>query len=160
MSTRKLYLIASRNSAKQRAHFSIFIPSISNPDKGTAIHVVGAPMAGYMLEFKRHYSPAEAEEKYEMWRIGETSEENVKDFAGNEFIREHTPRDNLEREATRVPPPRISENFRAPVNDTTNRRCQEWTMDFLHHLVLKGFISQEADDIVQSKRDPPSHGIV
>ncbi|KFY04531.1 hypothetical protein V491_09324 [Pseudogymnoascus sp. VKM F-3775] len=32
-------------------------------------------------------------------------------------------------------PPRPSENFRAPVNDTTNKRCQEWTTEFVQRLV-------------------------
>jgi hypothetical protein len=41
---------------------------------------------------------------------------------------------------------------------TTNRRCQEWTMDFVKRLVQAGYIGQDAVDIVQSKRDPPSHG--
>lgn len=42
---------------------------------------------------------------------------------------------------------------------TTNKRCQEWTMDFVRHLVSKSLITAEAIQIVQSKRDPPNHGI-
>lgn len=56
MASRTVSLIAYRNAATQRAHFAIFIPSAANQDLGTLIHVIGAPMAGYQLEFKRNYS--------------------------------------------------------------------------------------------------------
>lgn len=42
---------------------------------------------------------------------------------------------------------------------TTNKRCQEWTMEYIRHLVSKGYIGAQAIQIVQSKRDPPTHGI-
>jgi hypothetical protein len=41
----------------------------------------------------------------------------------------------------------------------TNKRCQEWTMEYIRHLVAKHFIQPEAIQIVQSRRDPPTHGI-
>lgn len=70
-----------------------------------------------------------------------------------------TPRGNIEVAASQVPTPGISQNFMAPVNDTTNKRCQEWTMEYVRHLVAKGLIGEDAIQIVQSKRDPPTHGI-
>ncbi|KFY32545.1 hypothetical protein V493_00096 [Pseudogymnoascus sp. VKM F-4281 (FW-2241)] len=160
MATRTLQLISYRYSSKQRAHFAIFVPSSANPDLGTLIHVVGAPMAGYMLEFKRNYSPTMTQEPHEMYPIGEVFAANIIESTSNGRSRDNKPRDKLEREAAQVAPPRISENFRAPVNDTTNRRCQEWTIDFVRRLVDSGVIAQTAFDIVQDKRDPPSHGIV
>lgn len=122
--TRTLHLITSRNSSKQRAHFGIFVPSGADPDTGTVIHVVGAPMAGYMLEFKRNYSPtkaaAEEGQQHEIiYPIGEVSASNIVDSTDNEQSRDNSPRDTLEREAAMVPPPRISENFRAPVNNVS-----------------------------------------
>ena len=42
---------------------------------------------------------------------------------------------------------------------TTNRRCQEWTTDYVKRLVAVGYIGEEAVGIVQAQRDPPSHGI-
>lgn len=42
---------------------------------------------------------------------------------------------------------------------TTNRRCQEWTMEYIRHLVARDLIAAEAIQIIQAKRDPPSHGI-
>jgi len=117
-------------------------------------------MAGYMLEFKRNYSPTMTQERHEMYPIGEVLANNIVDSTDNERSRDNKPRDNLEREAARVPPPRISENFRAPVNNTTNRRCQEWTTDYMRLLVDDGIVAEGAFDIVQNKRDPPSHGIV
>ena len=50
-----LYLISYRNVSSQCAHFVIWVPSAAQPEKGTLIHVVGAPMGGYKLEFKRNY---------------------------------------------------------------------------------------------------------
>ncbi|KAJ6155902.1 hypothetical protein N7470_006468 [Penicillium chermesinum] len=47
----------------------------------------------------------------------------------------------------------------APVNETTNKCCQEWTMEYVRYLVAKGLIGEEAIQIVQSKRDPPAFGI-
>ena len=58
MAPRTIYLVSCRNAAHQRAHFSIFVPSAADPEVGTRIHAVGAPMAGYTLEFNRNYSPA------------------------------------------------------------------------------------------------------
>lgn len=57
MATRTVSLISFRNAPSQRAHFAIFIPSATDPKRGTLIHAVGAPMAGYVLQFKRNYSP-------------------------------------------------------------------------------------------------------
>ncbi|KZF19809.1 hypothetical protein L228DRAFT_250235 [Xylona heveae TC161] len=116
-------------------------------------------MTGFVLEFKRNYSPAMTTEPYEMFPIGEVSADNVADSTSNEQSIDDRPQDNLEHQASQIPPPRISENFRAPVNNTTNRRCQEWTTDYVRRLVDRGIIGAEALEIVQSKRDPPSHGI-
>jgi hypothetical protein len=43
---------------------------------------------------------------------------------------------------------------------TTNRRCQEWTTGYVKRLVSAGYIiGEDAINIVQAQRDPPSHGI-
>ncbi|PYI08705.1 hypothetical protein BO78DRAFT_339142 [Aspergillus sclerotiicarbonarius CBS 121057] len=160
MPLRSVFLVSSRNSPGQRAHFSIFVPSAASPTIGTSIHVVGAPMMGYELEFKRNYTPSVNEEPYEMVMIGQVDSHNIVDSSGeSSMFVDHTPRDNLEVAARQVPPPRISENFMAPVNDTTNKRCQEWTMEYVHHLIARGLLGEEATQIVQSKRDSPTHGI-
>jgi hypothetical protein len=44
-------------------------------------------------------------------------------------------------------------------NQTTNRRCQEWTTDYVRRLADLGYIEEGAIDIVESRRDPPSHDI-
>ncbi|PWY73076.1 hypothetical protein BO94DRAFT_538956 [Aspergillus sclerotioniger CBS 115572] len=160
MPLRTLYLVSSRNSPGQRAHFSFFVPSAAFPNIGTSIHVVGAPMMGYELEFKRNHNSSSNEEPYEMVSIGQVDCHHIADSSGDRnMLVDHTPRDNLEVAASQVPPPRISENFMAPVNDTINRRCQEWTMEYVHHLIARGLLGEEAIQIVQSKRDLPAHGI-
>ncbi|CAG7935421.1 unnamed protein product [Penicillium salamii] len=159
MATRTIQLVSFRNVSSQRAHFAIFVPSAADPKRGTLIHAVGAPMAGYILEFKRNYSPAMTQQRHETFPIGQVYSSNIVDSVDTAMTKDSTPRGNIEIAASQVPTPGISQNFMAPVNDTTNKRCQEWTMEFVRHLVSKGLIAAEAIQIVQSKRDPPNHGI-
>ena len=121
MAIRTVYLVSARNTPWQRAHFSIFVPSAgtANPALGTIIHVVGAPMAGYSLEFKRNYAPELSNEPHTMVPIGSVDESNIVDHASADTTIYSTPRGNLEIAASRIPPPRISQNFMAPVNDVS-----------------------------------------
>ncbi|KAH8599199.1 hypothetical protein B0O99DRAFT_683181 [Bisporella sp. PMI_857] len=117
-------------------------------------------MVGYVLEFKRNYSPATDPVPQVTTPIGEVSSSHVNDHAQNGRISTNDePKDDLESAATQIPTPRISENFLALVNDITNRRCQEWTMDFVRHLVKLGYLDETAIEIVQARRDPPSFGV-
>ncbi|GIK07578.1 hypothetical protein Aspvir_003244 [Aspergillus viridinutans] len=159
MAPRTIYLISYRQAPSQRAHFAIFVPSATDPEKGSVIHAVGAPMAGYSHEFKRGYNPTLTRRRYEMWPIGEVDSSHIVDWPDDIRAIHTDPKGDIEIAASQVPAPGISENFMAPVNDTTNRRCQEWTMEYVRHLVAKGYIGTQAVEIVQSKRDPPTHGI-
>lgn len=119
MSTRSLSLVAFRQTARQRAHFAIFVPSGVDNRRGTLIHVVGAPMAGYSLEFKRNYCPEESQQPYTIVTIGDIYAENIVDSVGSVRSVDSTPTGNIERAAAQVPPPRISQNFMAPVNNVS-----------------------------------------
>ncbi|KAL9114743.1 MAG: hypothetical protein Q9227_001422 [Pyrenula ochraceoflavens] len=158
MSTRTVSLISSRNTPAQRAHFAIFVPS-AIPDMGTVIHVVGTPMTGYQLEFKKNYQPRLSPEPYTIHQIGQVNVQHIGDPTTTTPSIDSTPIGALELAASQISAPRVSQNFLAPVNDITNRRCQEWTMDYVRHLVAMEYVSDDAINIVQSKRDPPSHGI-
>ncbi|KAJ5355227.1 uncharacterized protein N7496_012439 [Penicillium cataractarum] len=159
MTLRTVHLIASRNAEAQRAHFAIFVPA-DGAEQGTLIEAVGAPMAGYMLEFKRNYSPSnDSIENYEIIPIGEIDSANIVDDDSGIKSADADPRGDIEIVASQIPTPGISENFLAPVNDTTNRRDQEWTMEYIRHLVSKRLIGSQAIQIVHSKRDPPTHGL-
>ncbi|EZF31562.1 hypothetical protein TMEN_2707 [Trichophyton mentagrophytes] len=159
MASRTISLVTFRNSAYQRAHFGIFIPSVTDQDVGTLIHVVGAPMAGYQLEFKRNYFLKDTQQQYTRYDIGQLDSRYIEDSSGGALIRDSLPKGAVEVAASQVPPPGISQNFLAPVNDTTNKRCQEWTMEYTRHLVHLGYLEEEAIQLVQSKRDPATHGI-
>lgn len=181
MASRTISLVTFRNSAYQRAHFGIFIPSVTDQDVGTLIHVVGAPMAGYQLEFKRNYSLKDTQQQYTRYDIGQLDSQYIEDSAGGALIRDSVPKGAVEVAASQIPPPGISQNFLAPVNDvgksgifagsintrlanqvyvqTTNKRCQEWTMEYTRHLVQLGYLDVAAIQLVQSKRDPATHGI-
>lgn len=124
MPTRTIYLTKSRTSRSQRAHFAIFVPSPSNPSKGTLINAVGAPMAGYMLEFKRNDYPATTQQGHcEFFPIGEVDSRHIVDDAADEnheiASTDSEPRGELEMAAKRVRTPGVSENFMAPVNDVS-----------------------------------------
>jgi hypothetical protein len=123
MTTRTLQLVVYRNSPTQRAHFAIYVPSV-NLEVGTLIHAVGAPMAGYRLEFKRNYSPGESQQPHTMVPIGEVDVQNIADSATTTRSTDSTPKDNLENAASQVPTPRVSENFMAPVNDVSSTDLQ------------------------------------
>ncbi|PLB37149.1 uncharacterized protein BDW47DRAFT_107469 [Aspergillus candidus] len=159
MTPRTIYLVSDRQASSQRAHFSLFVPSTADPTRGTIIQVIGAPMTGYALEFKRNHSPSSIQHSYETCPIGQVASAHIVDSTHTAASTDCEPKGDIEIAAAQVPPPRISENFLAPVNDTTNKRCQEWTMEYIRHLVRKGLVDASAVEIVQSKRDPPGHGI-
>ncbi|KAF1979163.1 hypothetical protein BU23DRAFT_642302, partial [Bimuria novae-zelandiae CBS 107.79] len=117
-------------------------------------------MAGFSLEFKRKYNPAATARAPNLVPIGSVLAQHVHVFQG-ERGEDTTPRGNLELVAAQVQPPRASANFLAPVNDvsTTNRRCQEWTMDYVRRFVALRYLNEAAVAIVQSRRDPPNVGI-
>lgn len=119
MATRTIYLISSRNVPSQRAHFSIFVPSAADPNTGTLIHAVGAPMAGYILEFKRNYCPDATQQRHETFAIGQVQSSNVVDSTNTAASKDSTPRGNIEIAASQVPTPGINQNFMAPVNDVS-----------------------------------------
>ncbi|KAL2827407.1 hypothetical protein BDW59DRAFT_57240 [Aspergillus cavernicola] len=140
MSSRTIYLITSRVSSRQRAHFAVFVPSATDLQTGSLINVVGAPMIGFAHEFKPGYSPSHSTEPYEIYPIGQVDSSHIVDWPDGMCRRDTSPAGDIEVTAFQVPAPRISQDFMAPVNDTTKRRCQEWTMDYIRHLVAKGYI--------------------
>ncbi|BAE65154.1 unnamed protein product [Aspergillus oryzae] len=184
MAPRTIYLISTRSSKTQRAHFAIWVPSAQQPTSGSLINVVGAPMIGFAHEFKRCYEPAGSTEPYEIWPIGEVDSAHIFDWPEGGCNIRTDPKGDLEIAAAQVPAPGVSRDTMAPVDhvcsfyllwclvllgcllltfemmQTTNRRCQEWTMDYVRYLVAKGYIGAEAIEIVQSKRDSPTHGLV
>lgn len=114
--SRNLYLIKYRYTSTQRAHFAIFVPSAANAHAGTLIHVVGSPMAGYQLEFKRNYNPSESQEPHTTVHIGEIGSQHVVDSAHGPKTKDTTPNGNIEKAANEVRPPGISQNFMAPID--------------------------------------------
>ncbi|KAJ5968257.1 hypothetical protein N7501_004505 [Penicillium viridicatum] len=174
MATRTVYLISARNTSFQRAHFSIFVPSATNPDRETKIHAamfwssneITIPVSTLTTRPFQSAKSTRPTSLIPQMRLHPTTP---------------PPRGNIELAATQIPTPRTNQDFMAPVNDvsnmilyggivisglsshsdfqTTNKWCQEWTMKYIRHLVAKGPIDEEAIEIVQSKRDSATHGI-
>ncbi|KMP07651.1 hypothetical protein CISG_00207 [Coccidioides immitis RMSCC 3703] len=115
----------------------------ASTDCGTMIHIVGALMAGYRLEFKQNYAINLTLQLYTRLAIRQLSTHHSRFGFSGLLVTDSSPKCTIEVAVTQIPPPAISQNFLAPVNDTTNRRCQEWTMDY----------------IVQSACDSPNHGV-
>lgn len=115
MAPRTIYLISFRPAPSQRAHFAIFVPSAADMQVGTLIHVVGAPMAGFSLEFKRGYNPSMTTQTHEMWPIGQVDSSHIVDWPKETRGTDTSPRGDMEIAAAQVRPPGISENFMAPV---------------------------------------------
>jgi hypothetical protein len=118
MSTRTVFLLVYRVQRSQRAHFGIWVPYEEVGVDGTVIHVVGAPMVGFMLEFKRRYNPKETARHPDLVPLGSVDLQHIHIFGGNKGI-DDTPRGDLESVATQIEPPKISANFLAPINDVS-----------------------------------------
>lgn len=119
MAPRTVSLIAYRTASTQRAHFAIFVPSAVNQGVGTLIHVVGAPMAGYRLEFKRNYPVDLTQQPHTKYPIGQIDSQYIADATNDTTSSDSTPKCAIELAASQVSPPGISQNFMAPVNDVS-----------------------------------------
>ncbi|KAF2170598.1 hypothetical protein M409DRAFT_19415 [Zasmidium cellare ATCC 36951] len=172
MPTRPIYLLKIRPSPRQRAHFCTFIPypehASHDPSnkaeecRGTKIHVIGTPLA-MSLQFQSNFPCHKEHDLEAVVRLGDVDDSLIVDIfptkdEGGRVLERTEPSGRLEREATSIRPPRGG-NVLALVDDVTNRRCQEWTMDYLRHLVKKGLLDASAVDIAQAERDPPGFGI-
>ena len=129
MDTRTLRLVSFRQSARMRAHFAIFVPSARDERTGTLIHVVGAPMAGYRLEFKRNYCPEASNQPHTVTNIGQVYASHIVDSTSGLQSIDDRPNGNIELVAAQVPPPRISENFLQPVNDVSSKFSVHYEKD-------------------------------
>ena len=76
-------------------------------------------MNGYILQFERGYDPSMTKQTHTIMPIGQISSQHVVDSTNNEASIDSVPRCNVRTAAARVDPPRMSQNFMAPVNDVS-----------------------------------------
>ncbi|KAF5852151.1 hypothetical protein GGP41_000884 [Bipolaris sorokiniana] len=152
MYTRTVFLIVYAAARVQRAHFSIWVPDAEGAQQGSRIHVVGNPMIGYFLEFKRDYEPLETKRVLQLIEIGPVLVQHLSEISSEA---QDMPRNNLEMAATQIQPPRANPNFLT----TTSSDSQTWMLEYVRHLVTLGYLDEAAIDIVQSNQDPPQVGI-
>ncbi|KAG8631132.1 hypothetical protein KVT40_000272 [Elsinoe batatas] len=159
-----LYLAKYQPTPSQRRHFGIFIPYPSHADHdpddrpapilGSQIHVIGNPMSGSVHEFKRAFNPFAKGERCEKLVLlgfidGEFCSDGPEGVEG--VVRDHVPRSRVERKAVRVEAPRGGRMCWRGWMRGKNRRCQEWTMDFLKRLVEKGWVDEGAVRVAEGR---------
>ncbi|KAM5477103.1 hypothetical protein MauCBS54593_000374 [Microsporum audouinii] len=157
MAFRELYLATFNTSPNQSKHFAIFVPNENDRQKGTLIHVVGAPETGYGHVFERNYNPFTNKSLNTITLVGHIDAHHVVDPQTTQPSKDNTPRGDLEVVAHFIPPP-SAWNFLAPKGGLV-RRCQEWTWDFVTKLVAKRYITGQAQEIVSSHFDPLIYGL-
>ncbi|KAK3900204.1 hypothetical protein C8A05DRAFT_36168 [Staphylotrichum tortipilum] len=160
---RPFYLCIDGRTPKARGHFALFLPN--SPSKsppgsvGTVIHVVGNPLLGFFHEFKRNFNTADAKWPGKAVLLGYLLQDVHQDPESEGVWIGNLAEGVLEREALEVEvPPRG--DVRAPVDGVVNKRCQEWTMEYLRRLVELGYLEEGVIRIAQEQRDPPTHGIM
>ncbi|KAF2225527.1 hypothetical protein BDZ85DRAFT_316700 [Elsinoe ampelina] len=167
-----LYLAKYQPTPSQRRHFGVFIPYPSHahhdpndkttPILGCQMHVIGNPMSGFVHEFKRAFNPfAEGEKCEKLVLLGYINGSLCSDGhnGGGEVVRERVPRSGVEREAVGVEAPRGGQDVLERVDGVKNRRCQEWTMEFLKRLVVKGWVEGDVVEVAEGERDEPGFGV-
>ena len=144
----EIHLIQYRQVSWQRAHFAIYVhqssSSTADSGTGTLINVIGNPINGFVHEIKPDYHLTSEPLKYDRIYLTTIDLSHV---------------DAMIKVAQAVEPPKKSENFMAPVDAVKNRRCQEWTAEFVQALAKQGLVGEHVVRIVQSRRDPPEHGV-
>ncbi|EHY52521.1 hypothetical protein ABEF92_005798 [Exophiala dermatitidis] len=143
-SSKDVYLIRYTPRAGFRAHFALYLVEGDFPGTGILIHVVGLPMSGFELQIRQDYDLRGTTRRYTFFKLGQVSATSAA---------------TMQQLASRVPPPGKSENFLAPVDGDKNKRCQEWTVEYVNLLVQHGLLNQNALQIVHAQRDPPDVGI-
>lgn len=110
MSSRLIFLIIYAAPQGRRAHFSIWVPEEEDAPEGTIIHVIGGPPFGFKLEFKRKYKPEATQRIKQVIPIGSVLAEHLHHSGSNPGAQD-MPRNNLERAATQIQPPRANPDF-------------------------------------------------
>lgn len=105
MSLRKIYLIVYR-SPLFPAHWSIWVPSLSNTDIGKRIQVTGDSAQGFEHEFVRNYNATGTKRQRSLFLLAEVDDKHVVDVPGDgtESI-DTSAADDIERSALSIPAP-------------------------------------------------------
>lgn len=116
--TRPIYLLIFP-SLLFPAHWSLFVPTLTNPSAGKRIHVTGDAANGFQHEFVRSYTLGESTQQYKLLLIAEVKQEWVVDDVP-EGIDDGAAIDAMEELALTVPAPAKSLVF-AQVRDPIPR---------------------------------------
>ncbi|KAF3391177.1 hypothetical protein DPV78_010916 [Talaromyces pinophilus] len=141
------------------AHWSLWIPSVANPNIGKRIHVTGDVKSGFEHEFVRNYDLRSETRTHVVILMGEVEDKYVadddEDLRREEWVeeRDKSPRDQMEEVAIKIPAPGPSMNpasrDAAPTKRARMRNCQHWLADFVTELVRRNILPASADSAVQ-----------
>lgn len=154
------------------AHWGIFVPDdLSSCDQGTIIHVVGSPLLGFKVNFKRNYNQARSPRYHKLFPLGVVGIERSNDDAGGLVdskrpIIDTIPRNILEQLALTISPPEAERIKRIQqllgklrcfgtdgVRQERARDCQHWIIDYVTLLTRKGILPISALEVLQSQAD-------
>lgn len=129
MASVPIYLAISRCASTQRAHFAVFIPNEADAEKdpndeqvectGTLIHIVGTSMNGFSHELQHNLNHGLSQTSRTMVKLGTFEVADVNGPPSEDFNPDNIARRTLESVALQLPPPRKSEDFRAPLDDVS-----------------------------------------
>ncbi|KAK2868050.1 hypothetical protein FQN49_003201 [Arthroderma sp. PD_2] len=145
------------NRSLFKAHWAIYIPSLSDPGTGKKIHVHGDVLNGFTLQFMRNYSLKTEPLAHQEVRIGQVADELVIDGPGGDESADVMPTDRIEEIALSVEAPGPSMNSAGnspPARKAQLRDCQSWVIDVVAAIVSQGILPNETNDVI---RNAPKH---
>lgn len=156
----------------KRAHWFIFVPSVTVPSVGKIIQVTGNPIAGFAFQFKDNYNSAPRERvagtMVGYMKLGTVQNSLVVDpyepNPSNGPTVRSAPVDTLEQIAIMQglpyrnfnvqPPPPNDPAWNFPLPNF--ERCQDWTRNYVQNLVNRQILPPSALQVIQSA---PSFGL-
>ncbi|KAI1093219.1 hypothetical protein F5B19DRAFT_154075 [Rostrohypoxylon terebratum] len=150
---RTIYLVVY-NSRLFPAHWSLWIPSTSNPNIGTRVHAQGDVATGFEICFERNYDIGQTSRKHEILPLADVDSAHVVDTPGDGSRSvDQEPRDKLETIALRIPAPGPS---LLPFQSRTSgakveiKNCQTWLINVIREFHKEGIVDDNALRVIMS----------
>ncbi|KAH6887602.1 hypothetical protein B0T10DRAFT_490074 [Thelonectria olida] len=150
---RTIYLIVY-NSRLFPAHWSFWIPSLSDPTIGKRIQATGNALTGFTVAFERNYDIEATNRAHELVALTEVDDIYIDDgdsCKGGPESTDTRPIDRLEEVALSVPAPGpslVSSTSAAPRRRAEIKNCQTWLRGVVQKLIEEKMMDGKALDIL------------